>query len=157
MKNIYQALVFKGKEQFELTLVDDTFTDVANRLSVLGFEIRALVWLEPAPEGTTNRILSQTPANHASAYIKNEPWKVDTKGFDVDATVSTLIDYFGMDREANRIHAMLGSGLFKVVNISLYQAQKVKRRVDKMFNPHDEYCELKYDKATRTAWYDIVS
>ena len=71
--------------------------------------------------------------------------------------MSTLIDYFGMDKEANRIHDVLGRGLFKIADISLNQAQKVKRRVDKMFNPHDEYCELKYDKATRTAWYDIVS
>jgi len=157
MKNIYQALALDKDEQVELTLIDDTFTDAANTLSTLGFEIRALIRLESAPEGETNRILSQSAANHANAYIKNEPWKFDTKGFDVDATVDKLIDYFGMDREANRIHAMLGSSLFKVADISLYQAQKVKRRVDKMFNPHDEYCELKYDKATRTAWYDIVS
>lgn len=157
MKNIYQALVLNKGVQFELTLIDDTFTDVANRLNILGFEVRALVWLEPAPEGQTNRILSQTPADRATASIKNESWKLDTKDFDVDAAVSTLIEYFGMDKEANRIHDVLGSGLFKIVNISLYQAQKVKRKVDKMFNPHDEYCELKYDKATRTAWYDIVS
>ena len=157
MKNIYQALVLDKAEQVEITLIDDTFTDAANKLSILGFEVKALVWLEPALENETNRILCKSSANHASAYIKNEPWKVDTEGFDVDATVSTLIDYFGMDEKANRIHKILGPGLFKVADISLHQAQKVKRRVDKMFNPHDEYCELKYDKATRTAWYDIVS
>ena len=157
MKNIYQALALNNNEQVELTLIDDTFTDAANRLSILGFEVKALVWLESAPEGETNRILSQSAANHANAYIKNEPWKFDTKGFDVDATVDTLIDYFGMDREANCIHDVLGSYLFKVADISLYQAREVKRKVDKMFNQHDRYCEMKYDKATRTAWYDIVS
>ena len=157
MKNIYQALALNKDEQVELTFIDDTFTDAANKLSILGFEVKALVWLEPAPEGETNRILSQSAANHANAYIKNEPWKFDTKGFDVDATVDTLIDYFGMDREANCIHDVLGSCLFEVADISLYQACKVKHKVDKMFNPHDRYCEMKYDKATRTAWYDIVS
>ena len=157
MKNIYQALAFDKDEQVEFTLIDDTFTDAANKLSILGFEVKALIRLESVPEGETNRILSQSAANHANAYIKNEPWKFDTKGFDVDATVSTLIDYFGMDREANRIHDMLGSCLFKVANISLYQAHKVKHKIDKMFNPHDRWCEMKYNKATRTAWYDIVS
>lgn len=157
MKNIYQALAFDKDEQVELTLIDDTFTDAANKLNVLGFEVKALVRLEPAPEDETNRILSQSAANHANVYIKNEPWKFDTKDFDVDATVDTLIDYFGMDREANRIHDMLGSSLFKVADISLYQAQKVKYRVNKMFNPHDRWCVVRYDRATRTAWYDIVS
>ncbi len=157
MKNIYQALVLDKDEQFELRLIDDTFTDAANTLSVLGWEVKALVWLESAPENETNRVLSQTAANHANAYIKNEPWKFDTKGFDVEATVDTLIDYFGMDKEANRIHDMLGSCQFKVADISLYQAQKVKRKVNRMFNSHDRWCEMKYDKATRTAWYDIVS
>lgn len=157
MKNIYQALVLNKDEQVELTFIDDTFTDAANKLSILGFEVKALVWLEPAPEGETNRILSQSAANHANAYIKNEPWKFDTKGFDVDATVDKLIDYFGMDKEANCIHEVLSFSLFKVADISLYQAQKIKRKVDKMFNPHYRYCELEYDKATRTAWYDIVS
>lgn len=157
MKSIYQALALDKDEQVEVRLIDDTITGAANTLSTLGFEVRALIWLESAPEGETNRILSQSAANHANAYIKNEPWKWDTKGFDVDASVDTLIDYFGMDKEARRIHAMRGSSLFKIADISLYQAHKVKRRVDKMFNPHDRYCELKYDKATRTAWYDIVS
>lgn len=157
MKNIYQALVLNKDEQVELTFIDDTFTDAANKLSILGFEVKALVWLEPAPDGETNRILSQSAANHANAYIKNEPWKFDTKGFDVDATVDALINYFGMDREANCIHEVLSFSLFKVADISLYQAQKIKRKVDKMFNPHYHYCELEYDKATRTAWYDIVS
>lgn len=157
MKNIYQALALDKGEQVKLTLIDDTFTDAANKLSILGFEVKALIWLASVPENETNRILSQTSANHENAYIRNDVCKFDTDGFDVDATVDTLIDYFGMDREANRIHDRHGSGPFKVTNISLYQAYKVRYRVEKILNPHDRYCEMKYDKATRTAWYDIVS
>lgn len=157
MKNIYQALALDKGEQVRLALIDDTFTDAANKLSILGFEVKALIWLASVPENETNRILSQTSANHENAYIRNDVCKFDTDGFDVDATVDTLIDYFGMDREANRIHDRHGSGPFKVANISLYQAYKVRYRVEKILNPHDRYCEMKYDKATRTAWYDIVS
>ena len=157
MKNIYQALALDKGEQVKLTLIDDTFTDAANKLSILGFEVRALIWLASVPENETNRILSQSSANHENAYIRKELCKLDTEDFDVDATVSALIDYFGMDGEANRIHDMLGSSPFKVANISLYQAYKVRHGVEKMLNPHDYYCKLKYDKATCTAWYDIIS
>ncbi len=75
MKNYYQALVVKNGKQYDITLADDTFTDAANKLTVLGFTVRALVWLEPASNGEANRILNQSSADHATAVIMNKSVK----------------------------------------------------------------------------------
>lgn len=75
MKNYYQALAVKDGKKYDITLADDTFVDAANKLTVLGFTVRALVWLEPASNGEVDRIINQSPADHATAVIINKPVK----------------------------------------------------------------------------------
>lgn len=48
-------------------------------------------------------------------------------------------------------------GFFVIHNCSRSKAYSIKRDVDKQLNPHDRFCEVKYDADTKTARFEIVS
>jgi hypothetical protein len=47
-------------------------------------------------------------------------------------------------------------GLF-TMKCSRSKAYTLKRQIDLKLNPFDRFCEVKYDKETQTARFDIVS
>lgn len=84
-------------------------------------------------------------------------WQIDTRAINVKEIADDMLAYFGLDTQGDRIHELRGCGLYEMPNVSVNQAKSVKRAVDKLMNPHDQFCEMKYDKSTRCAKYDIVS
>lgn len=84
-------------------------------------------------------------------------WQIDTRVIDIKETVADILDYYGLNDQGDRIHKSKGWECYTVSDVSLNQAKSIKRAVDKLMNPHDQFCEMKYDKSTRCAKYDIVS
>ena len=62
--------------------------------------------------------------------------------------------------EVDTIIAHFDSGspfVYKLKDCSRSKAYSIKRAIDKQLNIHDRFCEVKYDKETQTAVFDIVS
>lgn len=79
------------------------------------------------------------------------------RAFDVDVAVDKLLDYFGLDRNGNRVHELLGEKLFVLPGVTVTEARRVQTRVNRMLNSVDQYCEMTYVKKDDAAYFDIVS
>lgn len=84
-------------------------------------------------------------------------WQTDTRVINVKEIADDMLDYFGLDTQGDRIHEPRDCGLYEMSDVSVNQAKSVKRAVDRLLNPHDWFCEMRYNKNTRCALYDIVS
>lgn len=77
---------------------------------------------------------------------------------DREEVFKAMLAHLGYDKEGHDIGIGTGGGTrYELDCITSADANRIKRYVNKQMNPYDRYCELRYDKATQTAWFDIVS
>lgn len=89
--------------------------------------------------------------------VKEASDQCNTRVINVKEIVDDMLDYFGLNAQGDTIHGPKGWKCYEVADVSLSQAKSIKRWVDRLMNPHDQYCEMEYDKSTQCASYDIVS
>ena len=101
---------------------------------------------------------SVTIANPGEVKLKKkQPWEIATRRINIEAIFQDMLADLGLDREGNQLGSIRSPFLYEVKDISYNQARAIKRHVDKAMNPHDRYCELRYDRKKRAALYDIVT
>lgn len=68
------------------------------------------------------------------------------------------IKQYKADVEAIIAHYRIGEPtICKLENCSRSKAYAIKREIDKQLNKEDKFCEVNYNKETKTACFDIVS
>ena len=77
---------------------------------------------------------------------------------DREAVFNAMLAHLGYDEEGHDIGIGTGGGTqYELDSVSLADANRIKRYVNKQMSQYDKFCVLRYDKATQTARFDIVS
>ena len=93
---------------------------------------------------------------------EREPSRVTTRvmrvNIDAEEIFKAMLAHLGYDKEGHDLGFGTGGGTQYELNfVTLTDAKRIKRYVDKQMNQYDKYCELHYDKKEQIARYDIVS
>lgn len=83
--------------------------------------------------------------------------EVESNQIFVENIFKDMLDYFGIDKEGSYYKEARDYHLYSVSDITPELARLIKRKVDKCLNIHDRFCDMKYIKEEKTAYYDIVS
>lgn len=76
---------------------------------------------------------------------------VDTRKDEIMAKkdVNAILNHFKPENRTGMVYILK--------DCSKSKAYSIKRAIDKQINHCDRFCEVKYDKDTKTAYFDIVS